>query len=267
MLSERIIYDVHTHIFPDKLAEKAVGNIGGYYGIHMQCPGTADALEANLNELPNIKFIVSSAALKEESMKAGNDFLLGEAEKRSSFIPFSSFFPFMSVSDAEKELLRVKEKGSKGIKLHPDFQKFNIEDPHVIEIYKICLQLELPILFHVGDINTDYSTPTRVYNVANKLPELKIIAAHLCGYSVWDEAERVLIGTNVYTETSDALLCLEPERVVELIRKHGVDKVMFGSDYPLAAPADIFRQFDTLTLTEDEKEKIYRKNAEKLFIL
>jgi predicted TIM-barrel fold metal-dependent hydrolase len=221
LFSERVVYDIHTHIFPDKLAVKAVANIGGYYGIKMQCPGTSDALESYLKELPNMRFVVSSAALKEESMRAGNDFLLGEADKKPSFIPFSSFYPFMSVSDAEKELLRVKERGSKGIKLHPDFQKFNIDDPHAIEIYKICEQLGFPVLFHVGDINTDYSTPTRVYNVANKLPGLKIIAAHLCGYSVWDEAERVLIGTDVYTETSDALLCLEPERVVVLSESMG----------------------------------------------
>ncbi|MDD4124946.1 MAG: amidohydrolase family protein [Eubacteriales bacterium] len=265
MISERIVYDVHTHIFPDKLAERAVGNIGKYYGIPMGCTGTAETLEENLIKLPNMKFVVSSAALKEESMKAANDFLLEEAAKRPSFIPFSSFYPYISVSDAETELVRVKERGTKGIKLHPDFQKFYIDDPHVIEIYGICEQLGLPILFHVGDVNTDYSTPTRVYNVTNKLPRLKIIAAHLCGYSVWDEAEKVLIGTDVYTETSDAMLGLEPDRIVDLIRKHGVDKVMFGSDYPLASSADIFRQFDSLPLTEEEKEKIYRTNAEKLF--
>ncbi len=265
MLSERIIYDIHTHIFPEKIAGKAVANIGAYYGITMKCPGTPAALEESLEKLPNIKFFVSSAALKEESMRAGNDFLLAESEKRLSFIPFSSFFPYMSVNDAEKELIRVKERGTRGIKLHPDFQKFYLDDPHLMEIYKICEKLDLPVLFHVGDVNTDYSTPRRVRNVADSLPGLTIIAAHLCGYSVWDEAEKYLIGTRVYTETSDALLGLKPEKVVELIRKHGVDKVMFGSDYPLDTPAAIFAKFDALPLDEEEKEQIYRKNAEKLF--
>ncbi len=257
------VYDIHTHIFPDKVAAKGVANIGGYYGIPMQCDGKASTLDGI--RLPEMKCCISSAALKEEIVTKNNDFLLEEAGKYPAFIPFSSFYPFMSPSEAAKELERVKSLGSKGIKMHPDFQKYNIDEPNAVEIYRICAELELPVLFHVGDRNTDYSTPVRVLNVAEKVPSLKIIAAHMCGYSVWDDAEKYLIGTNVYTETSDALLDLEPERVLGMIRRHGVDKVMFGSDFPLSSPRDAFEKLDAIGLTAEEKLKIYQTNAEKLF--
>lgn len=267
MISRQVVYDLHTHIFPGKLAGKAVENIGGYYGIAMAGKGTAEDLEESLKLLPNLKFVISSAALKAESMVATNDFLLEAAAEKPYFIPFSSFYPFLPVAEAEKELIRVKAKGTRGIKLHPDFQRFDIDNPHVCEIYKICSQLDLPILFHLGDEHTDFSTPVRLYNVANRIPDLTIIAAHLGGYTVWEEAEKVLIGTKVFTETSDALLWLSGEKIVELCRKHGIDKVMFGSDYPLGHSADVFRQFDKLPFTPEEKEKIYHKNAERLFAI
>lgn len=265
MTLPEVVYDVHTHIFPERLAERAVENIGGYYGIKMEGKGTAKNLEKSLEAIPQFRFVISSAALKAEAMVQVNDYLLEEAKENNCFIPFSSVYPHIPVSDAEKELVRVKEKGTMGIKLHPDFQKFYIDDSHVFEIYKICRQLDLPVLIHLGDENTDYSTPTRLYNVVNRLPDLKVIAAHLGGYTAWDEAERVLLGANVYTETSDAWLGLEGERIVELCRKHGIDKVMFGSDYPLAPPEEVLEKFDALPFTKEEKEKIYQKNAERLF--
>ncbi|MEG1743686.1 MAG: amidohydrolase family protein [Clostridia bacterium] len=267
MKSNRKIIDIHTHIFPKPLAARAVQNIGTYYSINMQCEGTSENLLQSIEELPNIRFVISSATLKYANLRNGNDFLLDEAQKHKEFIPFSSFYPFMNVTEAKNELLRVKALGTKGIKLHPDFQKFCIDDQNAIEIYKICEELGLPILFHVGDENTDMSSPTRIYRVAEKLPGLKIIAAHLCGYKAWDEAERTIIGTSVYTEISDALSCLSPERVVDLIRRHGVDKVMFGSDFPLLSPAKSFETFDKLAFSEDEKDMIYYKTAEKLFSL
>ena len=81
----------------------------------------------------------------------------------------------------------------------------------------------------------------------------------------WDEAEEYLFGSRVYMDTSDALLRLTPERVYEMINRHGSDKIMFGSDFPLKGTADAFEEFDKLPLTEAQKEDIYHLTAEKLF--
>ena len=258
-------YDIHTHIFPQKIAAHGVENIGKFYDLKMRCDGTGESLATLLPE--GMRCIISSASLKEETMQKNNDFLLDFAEREPRFIPFASFFPFCSVLDASHELERVKARGAKGIKMHPDFQRYYLDDPHAVEIYRVCAELGLPVLFHVGDKRYDYSSPLRTRRVAEKLPELKIIAAHMCGYSVWDEAEKYLIGTDVYTETSDALDNMEPERLVDMIRRHGVDKVMFGSDYPIISPEDEYERTSRIPLTEEEKRKVFTENAEKLFDL
>lgn len=259
------IYDIHTHIFPQKIAARGVENIGNFYNLKMRCDGTGESLGNLL--APGMRCVISSASLKEDTMSKGNDFLLEFARQNRDFIPFTSFFPYCSVKDAAHELERCKKLGSKGIKMHPDFQRYELDDSHVTEIYRVCAELELPVLFHVGDKRSDLSSPLRARRVAEKLPGLKMIAAHMCGYSVWDEAEKYLIGTDVYTETSDSLDNMEPERLADMIRRHGVDKVMFGSDYPIISPADEYERFKSVPLTDEEKRKIFTTNAEKILDL
>ena len=89
----------------------------------------------------------------------------------------------------------------------------------------------------------------------------------MCGYSVWDEAEEYLIGTPVYTDTSEALLGMDGKRLYKLIEKHGIEKVMFGSDYPLWSTRFAFDQIEEIGLSEQEKALIYSENAKKVFDL
>lgn len=262
MLSNRSIIDFHTHIFPHKLAERAVASIGGYYSLPMECDGTSERLLKSTELLPNLRFVISSATLKPQNLLHGNDYLLEEAALHKEFIPFSSFHPLLTEKEICAELDRVKALGSMGIKLHPDFQHFNIDEPSLIPAYKYCAELGLPILFHVGDENTDFSTPARLYNLLDKVPGLKIAAAHLCGYQAWDAAEAILIGTPVYTDISDAITYLPVERFVSMVRKHGVERVMFGSDFPLRSSESVYEQFETLPFSEDEKEWISHRSAE-----
>ena len=195
MSNNRAVIDFHTHIFPAKLAARAVTNIGGYYSLPMECDGTAEGLLRSCETLPNMRFVISSATLKPENLHHGNDYLLEEAKLHPEFIPFSSFHPLLPIKKICAELDRVKALGSKGIKMHPDFQHFNLDEPNLFPAYRYCAEIGLPILFHVGDITTDFSTPCRLYNLMDKIPELTVIAAHLGGYQEWDEADRLLIGT------------------------------------------------------------------------
>ena len=123
----------------------------------------------------------------------------------------------------------------------------------------------MPILFHVGDPNTDFSTPKRIRNILEKIPELTIIAAHMCGYGVWEDAKEYLIGSPVYTDTSEARLGMDANGLYELIELHGIDKVMFGSDYPLWNTNFTFDEFNECQFTEEEKDKIFCGNAKKVF--
>ncbi|HBL84751.1 MAG: hypothetical protein A2Y17_01825 [Clostridiales bacterium GWF2_38_85] len=261
----RKIIDTHVHVFPDKVAQRATDTVGNYYGINMECNGTVNMLLEKAKIIDVKYFIISSAALKPENVASGNNRILEEAKLNPKFIPLCSIHPLGE--NMEAELVRIKAEGAKGLKLHPDFQHFNIDMPEMLPLYKIAAELGLPILFHVGDENTDASSPTRLYNVINKVPELTVIAAHMGGYRAWGEAEKVLYGTNVYMDTSDALPLLSEEHVLNQIRCHGVDRIMFGSDYPLRSTYEAFILFDRLALNEEEKNKIYYANAKHLFNL
>lgn len=257
----RKIIDTHTHIFPDSVAERASFNIGNYYKLPMACDGRVDTL---LDVGKHISyFVVSSAATNPLHVQKGNDFILKNAKENERFIPFCSVHP--SAEGMIEELERIATLGAKGIKIHPDFQHFDIDDPRMIPLYKKMSELRLVVLFHVGDENTDASSPGRLLNVINAVPELIVIAAHMGGYKAWEEAEAMLYGSNIYFDTSDALMCLPRERVLAQLRKHPIDKILFGSDFPLVSPKTAFELFDSLPLTEEQKNMIYFENAAKLF--
>ena len=96
--------------------------------------------------------------------------------------------------------------------------------------------------------------------------ELTVIGAHFGGWSVWDEAAKELPGyNNFYVDCSSSFYALSPEKSLELIRLYGADRVLFGTDYPMWVPKDELRFFNSLGLTEKEKELILYRNAQKLF--
>ncbi len=259
------IIDVHTHVFPDAIAGRAAHNIGAYYGIPMEGDGTVSMLKSRVPAGIDCKFVISSAALKAHNVVPGNDFLLAAAQSDAAFIPFGSVHPDMGIDAAVEELHRIAALGVKGVKLHPDFQHLYIDGDNMWEIYNACADLGLPVLFHVGDKNTDFSTPQRMYRVMQRLPQLKVIAAHLGGYSVWDEAKDVLIGSGVYMDCSESRPFLTIEETYDLIQRHGVDRVMFGSDYPVACTDTVYGLIDELPFTAEEKEKLFFGTAAKLF--
>ena len=265
----REIIDVHTHVWPDKIAIRAADNIVNYYGLPRQGDGSISGIFEGARGFENIRFVISSATLKpdKEHAQVGNDFIINTANADSHFIPLCSFHPFMGFDEAVAELERAKGLGAKGVKIHSDFQRFYIDDENAIEIYKECARLGLPILFHVGDKNTDFSTPKRVRTILEQVPDLDVIAAHMCGYGVWDEAEEYLIGEGVFTDTSEALLGMDGRGLYKLIEKHGIEKVMFGSDYPLWNTSFAFNQMEEIGLNEREKDLIYSENAKRIFKL
>ena len=265
MSIKRKIIDIHSHVFPEKVALRATENTANYYSLPHMGDGTPQGLLIGASEFENARFVISSAALRADRAKVGNTYLTTLAAEDKRFIPLASFHPDMPFEEAEAELARAKSLGAKGIKLHPDFQNFYIDDARAIEIYKVAAKLKLPVLFHVGDKKSEFSQPKRILTVMDKVPELTIIAAHMCGYSVWDEAEKYLIGLPIYTETSEALLGMDAKGLYRLIEKHGVDRVMFGSDYPLWTTKHAFDGVEQCALTEEEKDLIYYKTAEKVF--
>lgn len=262
MMKEFGIIDAHAHIFPDKIADKAVGSIGDYYGITMACAGTCEDLIEHGKEINVVKYIVNSTATKVEQVQPINSFIAEACKKHDCFIGLGTIHP--DVEDVEVEVSRIINLGLKGIKLHPDFQDFNIDDESVMKIYRAA-EGKLPILIHMGDENRTSSRPKRLAKVLDMFKGLVVIAAHLGGYSMWDESMDCLVGRDVYFDTSSSLAFVDKNKVKDIISKHGAQRILFGTDYPMWTHKEELERFNKLELDDNEKEMILYSNACKLF--
>lgn len=254
------ILDFHTHAYPDKVAGKAVQFLNDYYHITCQGDGTLEDLLSSAKDGGVGYLLVHAVATKPGQVENVNSWI-GE-HIGGNVIGFGTLHPDYE-GDMKAEIERIISLGLKGVKLHPDFQEFIVDDPSTDIIYR-SIEGRLPLLLHTGDKDTDYSSPYRVENILKKYPRLTVIAAHLGGYSEWEEAEEHLVGKNLYIDTSSSLWAIPPKRAVSIIRRHGVDRVLFGTDYPLTLHKEELQRFFALGLTEEENRKILFENAAKL---
>lgn len=259
------IIDAHAHIYPDKIALRASESIGDFYNMPIGYDGTiAHLLELGDNAGVDM-FLVQSVALSADRVHNINDFIAGAVkENPDRFVGFATLHPDME--NVQEEIERVRNMGLLGVKLHPDIQKFNIDDRCAYKIYEACEGV-VPILMHTGDNRYLYSDPKRVPQVLRDFPKLQLICAHFGGWSQWNEAERYLADTGVWIDTSSSLYALSKERAEKLISVFGEDRVVFGSDYPMWNPGDEIENIERLGLSNEVKQKIFYKNIAKLLNL
>ena len=92
----------------------------------------------------------------------------------------------------------------------------------------------------------------------------KLIAAHLGGFRLWDDVREYLVGTNILFDTAFISKFIEKDLCLDIIRSHGCEKILFGSDSPWENPKDTIAFIESLGLSNEEKEYIYYKNALKI---
>ena len=258
-----MIIDFHAHIYPEKIAARASSSISRFYdNAPMAWNGTADELISSGKKNGITNYIVCSAATSVGQVEVINDFIIKECVRHPEFIGFGTMH--QDYADFSSELERIKAAGCKGIKLHPDFQKFSVDDDSMDKIYEKIEGLNMAILFHAGDWRYDFSGPKRFLNLIKKHPDLKIVAAHFGGYTEWENSMHYLVGQKIYFDTSSTLWKLPPDKALEMIRKHGSDKFLFGSDFPMWDFAGELERFNALGLTPEEKDAILYKNARRL---
>lgn len=259
------IIDAHCHIYPDAIARKAAANTGKFYdGLPATCDGTVQTLLQEGGKVGIEHFVVQSVATKPEQVKSINEFIAREvAAYPGKLTGLGTLHP--DSEDIEGDVQHLLDLGLKGVKLHPDIQKFKIDDYRCLHIYDLC-EGRLPILMHTGDNRFDYSNPNRLLPVLEIYRGLTIIGAHFGGFSVWHEAAEKLHGIpNLYVDCSSTMFALPDHEVMDLIHIYGADRVLFGTDYPMWSPVDEMEHFNRLPLTESERQMILHENAERVF--
>lgn len=256
------IIDFHNHAFPEKIEGKAVEHLEKHYSINIPRKSRIEDILASAKKANIAYMVLHASATHKSQVTIANDWIAALA--KDNIIAFGTLHP--EYEDCLGELERIKELGLKGIKLHPDFQRFNVDDPSMYHIYE-ALEPGFPLLIHVGDEILDHSSPKRLARVIELFPHLTIIGAHLGGYSRWDEAKEYLIGKDLFLDTSSTFWKLNPEEITDIIRSHGVDKIVFGSDYPVTSHSEELERFLGLALTDDERKKILWENAARILAI
>ena len=262
-----MIIDFHTHAFPEKIAEMAMEKLSfASGGLMPQTDGTVKDLLQVMKRDGVAKSVLLGIATNEKQQTAVNDFV--KSQEREEIIPFGSVYPW--AEDALEELERIKCMGMKGVKFHPEYQHFFVDDEKMKPIYKKASQLGLIILFHAGE-DMGYpppyhATPERLRKVA-KWIDTPMVCAHWGSANMGEDVLKYLCDIPVYFDTAFGYAAMPKDRAQRILDKKGAEWILFGSDCPWHAPNWDIGMIETLDLSENDKEKIYYKNAEKLLSL
>ena len=258
------IIDFHTHIYPDHLAKKAADQIFHDYNIESEFLGTADILLEEGKKAGISKFVLLPISIKPEQVRSINRFIIEEASKHSEFIGFGTCHA--STEDMSGEISFIKTHGLKGVKIHPDAQKFAIDDKRLYPLYEE-MKGDLPVLFHCGDPRYDFSRPEKLKKVISDFPDLKVVAAHLGGWCIYGEAFEILKDTDCFFDISSCVPFMSPEKLKEYILAYGSERILFGSDFPVSSPVKEVEALKNLRLSEPDIENIAFRNALQLLNL
>ena len=253
------IVDAHCHIYPEKIATKAVESVGEFYLLEMDGNGTTQHLSECMEQAGITHAIVHSVAVKPKTVESINNFIIDACRENPQFVVFMAMHP--DYENPEVEIERCLAAGLRGMKIHPDTQHVNADDPRMMRIYEM-LEGRASVIFHAGDYRYDYSHPRRIKNICRTFPKLKVNAAHFGGWSVPDLAMEYMEDENCFMDCSSSFRFVGARRAKELIRFYGADRILFGSDFPMWLPKDELAFLRSLELEEDEMEKILWRNAE-----
>lgn len=265
------IIDFHTHIFPDKIASKTVSFLAAKGNIKAYADGTESGLISAMEKADVSVAVALPAITKPSQFESVNAFAESINEKYldkdRKIISFGGIHP--QCEDIEGKLRSLKERGFKGIKLHPDYQGTYIDAPEYIRILECAKEYDLIVLTHAGYDNGFPNEPVKcppelLKKVLKQVKYEKIVLAHYGGHVMWQQVYEMITDFGVYFDTAYTLCEIEREMFLKILERVGDDRVLFATDSPwrdIKEEADILRSYG---ISEKSERKIFRDNAVKL---
>ena len=260
--------DIHTHAFHPKIAHKAVDHLNNFYSITCSGDGTIANLLEREQEAGLEKCVVLCAATAPAQVIPANNYAISlQREHPEQVIAFGTVHP--AYENWEKELARIKAAGIRGIKLHPDFQSFWLDDPRLLPIFEAA-QKDFVFEIHIGDKTTPDKNPSCPYKLASimrQFPDMRVIAAHFGGYRMWSHALEVFSGStfeNLWFDTSSTTPFATPELAHKLLNTFPRERILFGTDWPLYDPVEELQRLQTLGGLSDSEMEVIMSNASAL---
>ncbi len=259
--------DFHTHIFPDKIAKPAMDALAAESGDYRPCTdGTLKGLLASMKQANIAASVVANIATKPSQMNSILEFC--KEIKSEQIHPLVSFHPSNDTYDVEDMLGQAHQMGIRGVKLHPMYQHFNIDDKYMYGFYELLAGMGLPLMLHTGfDMAFPGNTQgdvERVAKVADWFKDLTIICTHVGGWKQWDRISCLSDCENVYTETSLTMSEISDDEFIKALSQFDENRVLFGSDSPWTDQKVMLERTMQLKISDERKEKMMYKNAEAL---
>jgi predicted TIM-barrel fold metal-dependent hydrolase len=260
------IIDIHTHIYPSKVARKATESVRDFYQLKgaVEMDGTVEMLLSRGKEAGISRFVVLPVSNAPGRVRSINTFILEQTQRHEEFVGFGTLHADMQ--GLEDEAQWILENGLRGIKMHPDSQRFPIDDPRLYPVYD-AIQEKCPVLLHMGDQRYNYSHPVRLRRILDTFPRLEVIAAHFGGYSMFHTARELLWDTDCVFDISSAMMFMEDGEAERYINYYGAERLAYGTDYPLWDPVEEVRRFQNLKLTGAQFDQIAHKTAQRVLKL
>ena len=302
-MAEYLIIDAHVHTYQTReigLQAKQGSNVTDYGGTLdellpiMERGGISKAVMVNVLPVADMRDAALAKlpreipqAEREEALKEIDARILGRLERRNSWtcnltkenpslVPFINLDPLMDEHTMTAEILdKVNNQGARGIKLHPGVQHFFPNDRRLWPAYQTAQQLGLPVIFHAGLFGTpiQYAQPKNFDEVLASFPNLTLVMAHL-GMGFFDEVTSLArTYPNLQFDCCAIINHTEAERglsdaaLTALIKDIGVERVMFGSDFPWFDPALAIERLLGLDFSEQEKRLLLAENAIRIYKL
>lgn len=260
---QRII-DFHTHAFPDEIAAHAMAKLHSEVDITSYLDGRLSSLIDSMDKCNIEKSVVCSIATAPSQFNS--IFKWSQKIASDRIVPFPSVHP--SDKNAIDHIKQIKSAGFKGIKMHPYYQEFILNEDRMNPIYEQICQQNMILVVHTGyDIafeHVDKAGPARILDVITRYPDLKIITTHMGAWEQWDQAEKLIIGRKIYMGISFSINELGFERARRMILAHPEEYVLFSTDSPWDDQKKMVKNIMGMHLGEQKNRLIMYENAENL---
>lgn len=282
-----MIIDFHVHTFPAEISEKVLMKLSKASHTKYFTNGSRQNLLSSMNDASVTYSVNLPVMTRVDQVEKINHTLISEREKlfEQGIITFGGMHP--DYTDYKAELKRLKENGIKGIKIHPAYQNTDLDDTRFLHIIDYASSLGLIVLTHAGiDIGIydhNYASVSHILHVLDTVHPDKFVLAHMGNWACWKEVEQDLAGADVWFDTAFAIgpvtqddaksgtpyidCNLSNEQFVRIVRKHGADKILFATDSPWEGQKDYIERIEKMTLSIQEKKKIFSENAVRLLQL
>ena len=279
-----MIIDFHIHTFPEKIAARVVEKLGKQSHTKYFTDGSGKQLIESAKRAGITYSVNLPVMTRVDQVEKVNTSLIQTREElfNQGIITFGGIHP--DYENYRAELKRLKDNGFKGIKLHPAYQELDLDDIRYLRIIDCASEMGFITLIHAGiDIGYpghNYASVKQVLSVISQVHPEKFVLAHMGGWGDWENVEEYLAGAPVWLDTAFSIGPVTPgdttdgqpylsynltdEAFVRLVRKHGADRVLFGTDSPWEDQSDYLKRIRKMELTEEEKRKILSDNGVKL---